>query len=118
MRGKDLLTDMLPRRRREKEPPILPIAQTPTRPMTQTGSMQIPPLVETEANERPLPEFDATHTEVREMQSGQVAVGELGHSDTPKPIAELASTPIVRELHAREVAAELKGSYPSPGQIN
>ena len=74
-------------------------------------SPHIQALVETEANARPMPEFDSTDNGIREMHSGGTAVGELDHNSIPKPITELATFPPAQELQAREVAAaELKGS--------
>ena len=102
---------MLPRRQREKQAPILPVARTSSTQLAPSESAHIPALVETEANECPLPEIGSHDAEIREMQSGEVAAGELGNSRSVRRIPELPGMFSGQEMQAVEMtAAELKGS--------
>jgi len=90
---------MLPRRQRDEKAPILPVVRTDSLQETHL------PLMEVEANERPLPETDAQDTEIREMQAGEVAAGEIGHSGSRRSMAELEGIALVSEMDTREIAA-------------
>ncbi len=100
--------DMLPRRHREIQAPVLPISRIRNVQSTQNEGQQNPPLAEAEAKEGSLPETDAVMAEIREMDSGEIAAGELGDS-----VKKLEVRPSGTAMQTGGLVAELQDSRSS-----